>query len=148
MKTLTPPTPGKKTGQRQNAKSKASLRSANELIKVIQDGMGFGELEALRAHLGLPLDRLAGKLGIARATLHRRKAAGRLAPDESEKVHRFAHLFELAKTVFDGEEAARQWLSFPQFGLGGVVPLDYARTEVGGREVESLLQRIEHGVYS
>jgi uncharacterized protein (DUF2384 family) len=36
----------------------------------------------------------------------------------------------------------------PQFGLGGAVPLEYAETEVGAREVENLLGRIEHGVYS
>jgi uncharacterized protein (DUF2384 family) len=28
------------------------------------------------------------------------------------------------------------------------VPLDYAETEIGAREVEDLLGRIEYGVYS
>jgi uncharacterized protein (DUF2384 family) len=28
------------------------------------------------------------------------------------------------------------------------VPLDYAETEIGAREVENLLGRIEYGVYS
>jgi uncharacterized protein (DUF2384 family) len=28
------------------------------------------------------------------------------------------------------------------------VPLDFARTEIGAREVENLLGRIEYGVYS
>ena len=57
----------------------------------------------------------------------------------------------LASAVREGrnrKDRARQWLSFPQYGLGGVVPLDYARTEVGAREVETLLGRIEYGVYS
>ncbi|WP_082407641.1 MbcA/ParS/Xre antitoxin family protein [Verrucomicrobium spinosum] len=39
-------------------------------------------------------------------------------------------------------------LNAPQTGLGGAIPLDYARTEVGAREVEALLTRIEHGVYA
>ena len=43
---------------------------------------------------------------------------------------------------------ARTWLAAPQHGLGGAIPLDYARTEVGAREVEDLLGRIEYGVYS
>ena len=42
----------------------------------------------------------------------------------------------------------RRWLTSRQFGLGGAVPLEYAETEVGAREVEDLLGRIEHGVYS
>jgi uncharacterized protein (DUF2384 family) len=43
---------------------------------------------------------------------------------------------------------ARVWLKFPQRGLGGAVPLDYAETEVGAREVDNLLGRIDYGVYS
>ena len=51
-------------------------------------------------------------------------------------------------TAWGAEEAARRWLSSPQVGLGGALPLEYAETEVGAREVENLLGRIEYGVYS
>jgi putative toxin-antitoxin system antitoxin component (TIGR02293 family) len=104
-------------------------------------------LEALRSDLGLPLDQVAEKLGISRATLHRRKASGRLNLDESDRVLRFARLLKQAAEVFGGTDRARLWLSFPQWGLGGAVPLDYARTEIGAREVEKLLHRVEHSVY-
>jgi putative toxin-antitoxin system antitoxin component (TIGR02293 family) len=50
--------------------------------------------------------------------------------------------------VMESEEDARRWLSSPQVGLGGAVPLAFAATEVGAREVEDLLGRIEFGVYS
>ena len=53
-----------------------------------------------------------------------------------------------AVEVMESEKNARQWLTAPQFGLGGAVPLEYAETEVGAREVEDLLGRIEQGVYS
>jgi uncharacterized protein (DUF2384 family) len=39
-------------------------------------------------------------------------------------------------------------LTHKQPGLGGAVPLDFAKTEIGAREVENLLGRIEYGVYS
>ncbi|MDQ3625552.1 MAG: hypothetical protein M3372_00265, partial [Verrucomicrobiota bacterium] len=58
----------------------------DQLVKIVQDGLKFDELEALRSDLGLSLEHLAGKLGIARATLHRRKVSGRLGRDESDKV--------------------------------------------------------------
>ena len=128
--------------------AKRGAYAPGQLVKIVQDGLKFGELEALRSDLGLPLDQLAEKLGIARATLHRRKQTGRLAPDESDKVVRFARLLRQAEEVFGTGERARQWLSFPQYGLGGAVPLDYARTEVGAREVENLLGCIEYSVYS
>ncbi len=102
----------------------------------------------LSKSLEIPADLLAPRLGMSRATLHRRKREGRLSPGESDLVLRFARLMGRARIVLGGEDQARQWLRSPQFGLGGAVPLDYADTEIGAREVEDLLGRIEHGVYS
>ncbi|OYW21766.1 MAG: hypothetical protein B7Z52_00435 [Burkholderiales bacterium 12-64-5] len=111
-------------------------------------GLPVRELNDLRASLDLPLERLVPMLGISKATLHRRMAAGRLDPAESDRVVRFARLMGKAVEVMESTENARKWLSAPQTGLGGAVPLEYAETEVGAREVEDLLGRIEYGVYS
>lgn len=43
-------------------------------------------------------------------------------------------------------KAARGWLATPQIGLGVATPLVFAETEVGAREVEDLLIRIEFNV--
>ena len=94
------------------------------------------------------MEKLLPMLGMSKATLHRRKASGRLDPLESDRVVRFARLFGRAIEVMEAEDAARHWMGSPQIGLGGAVPLDYARTEVGAREVEDLLGRIDYGVYS
>jgi putative toxin-antitoxin system antitoxin component (TIGR02293 family) len=119
-----------------------------ELVRQIQKGLPFSQLQALRKQLDLPLDELASKLSISRATLHRRKNAGRLSPDESDKLMRFSRLLEQATDLFGNIERGRAWLKFPQYGLGGAVPLDYAGTETGAREVENLLGRIKYSVYS
>jgi putative toxin-antitoxin system antitoxin component (TIGR02293 family) len=121
---------------------------SSQLIKFVQAGSPFRELTALQASLAIPMEQLLPRLGISKATLHRRKAQGRLDPAESDRVVRFVRLMGKAIEVMGSEESARQWLSAPQFGLGGAVPLDYASTEVGAREVEDLLWRIEYGVYS
>jgi putative toxin-antitoxin system antitoxin component (TIGR02293 family) len=126
----------------------AKTFSPQQVIDVINRGLPIGELEYLRSHLDVPIDRLTQNIGLSRATFHRRKAAGRLTADESDKVVRFAQLLGLANKVLENEEDARRWLTSPQYGLGGAVPLNYARTEVGAREVEDLLTRIEYGVYS
>lgn len=122
--------------------------SPSRLIQIIKNGLPVRELDVLQASLDMPLERLASKLGISKATLHRRKGQGRLGREESDRVLRFARLMGKAVEVLEGEENARRWLSSSQFGLGGAVPLDYAETEVGAREVEDLLGRIEYGVYS
>jgi putative toxin-antitoxin system antitoxin component (TIGR02293 family) len=62
---------------------------------------------------------------------------------------RFARLFRLATELYDGdEEAAREWLRKPAPALDGETPLDHADTEAGAREVEVLIGRLEHGVYT
>lgn len=118
------------------------------LIQALRNGLPVGELDELQASLALPMEKLVPMLGISKATLHRRKAEGRLDPMESDRVVRLARLLGKAVDVMESEEQARQWLLAPQFGLGGAVPLEFAETEVGAREVEDLLGRIEHGVYS
>jgi putative toxin-antitoxin system antitoxin component (TIGR02293 family) len=126
----------------------SKAKHPSELIRKIQKGLRFSELETLQTSIGMPFEQLAAKLAISRSTLQRRKAAGRLSPDESDKVLRFARLLEHATDVFGDVDKARAWLKHPQYGLGGAVPLDYAETEIGAREVDNLLGRIDYGVYS
>ena len=130
------------------AKRPGEVFTADRLISALRMGLPFRELEELQASLRLPMDKLLPRLAISKATLHRRKAAGKLNTAESDRVVRFARLLGRAVEVMESEENARRWLSAPQTGLGGAVPLDYAGTEVGAREVEDLLGRIEYGVYS
>lgn len=122
--------------------------ASSKIIALVQDGLPVAELDALQECLEMPMETLATRLGISKATLHRRKTEGRLDAAESDRVVRYARLVGKAAQVFGGLTEARQWLNAPQPGLGGAVPLDYAETEIGAREVENLLGRIEHGVYS
>lgn len=128
--------------------STAADFTPSKLVETLRVGLPFQELYDLQASLDVPLDRLFPMLGISKATLHRRKAEGRLGQAESDRVVRFARLLGRAIEVLESEQNARQWLAAPQLGLGGAVPLEYAETEVGAREVEDLLGRMEHGVYS
>jgi putative toxin-antitoxin system antitoxin component (TIGR02293 family) len=125
-----------------------NLFTPSRLVEALRAGLPFQELDDLQASLEVPMEQLVPLLGISKATLHRRKAAGRLDPAESDRVVRYARLMGRASEVMESEDNARRWLTSPQYGLGGAVPLEYAGTEVGAREVEDLLGRIEHGVYS
>ena len=123
--------------------------TGRKLVEAIQDGLPVTDLAVLQESLNVSTEKLAPMLGISKATFHRRRGAGKkLGAAESDRVVRFARLLGKAIKVFGAEEDARVWLSSPQFGLGGAVPLDFSKTEVGAREVENLLGRIEHGVYS
>jgi len=112
-------------------------------IKAGGAGLAFGEFEALRKQLDLSLDELSLRLGLTRAAIKQRRATGRLTTDESGKVVCFARLLGHAVHLFGGLEEARRWLKEPQRGLHGAVPLDYAKTDLGAREVENLLTRLD-----
>ncbi len=140
--------PGKHSSARPAAAKKlmAAPRAKAGPKKVVKGapggGLAFGEFEALRRQLDLSLEELSARLGLTRAVVEQRKATGRLTTDESGKVVCFARLLGHAVHLFGGLEEARRWLKAPQRGLHGAVPLDYAKTEVGAREVENLLSHL------
>ena len=117
-------------------------------IARIEAGLSFRAVQNLQKALDLPLEKIAGVLGMSRATLHRRKLQGRIDSQESEKLIRYQELLKKAEQVFGDIHSAREWLTHKQTGLGNSVPLEFAKTELGAREVENLLGRIEYGVYS
>lgn len=131
-----------------SGKVTAKKFTPSEVIERLKAGLPVQELDDLRSDLDLPMEKLVPMLGISKATLHRRKVTGKLEVDESDRVVRFARLLGKAASVMESIEAGRRWLRSSQVGLGGSTPLEYAETEVGAREVENLLGRIEHGVYS
>lgn len=104
----------------------------------------LGKLLALESS-----NEIASLLLIPPRTFYYRKKAKRLTPGESDRLLRTARIFGLAVDLFDGDrDAARQWLQTPKRALGDATPLGYAATEVGAREVEDLIGRAEHGVFS
>ena len=119
------------------------------LVERVEEGLSYRELEQLRESVGLSREEISDLVQIRPRTLDRRKKEGRLHPDESDRVLRAARVFGRAITLFEGNAGgALGWLSSPQKALGGAVPLEMARTEIGAREVEDLIGRLEQGVFS
>ena len=123
-------------------------KNIDDLIRKVQRGFPVSSFEKLRRKLDVSDNLLSQVINIPKRTLTRRKQQGRLNVVESEKVLRIARLYDKALEVFEDEEAAEKWLKEPARGLGGVIPLEYAKTELGAQEIEKLLSRIEHGVFS
>jgi putative toxin-antitoxin system antitoxin component (TIGR02293 family) len=122
--------------------------STDDLIERLKRGLPPSAFDQLREELGLAAEALAHLTGVSTRTLaRRRKRDEPLAPDTSERILRFARLYEIAADVLGDEDEARRWLKTPNTALGGRSPLDYADTEPGAREVEDLLGRLEYGVF-
>ena len=123
-----------------------SSPTVDDIIRRVEEGFDVQVLERFRRMLDLSVDAAASLLGTSARTLARRQKEGHLQETESDRLYRIVRLFERAVDVFGNQEDARIWMWRPQWGLGGAIPLEYARTDPGAREVESLLDRIDYGV--
>jgi putative toxin-antitoxin system antitoxin component (TIGR02293 family) len=124
----------------------ASPPSSLEVRDRINQGLPFRALESARSRLGLSVPELAGVLQMPLRTLARRRADGRLAADESDRLYRIVRVAAQAIEVFGTEAAAAEWLRRPNRSLGGEAPLHFLDTDVGTRQVEVTLGRLEHGI--
>lgn len=123
--------------------------NTSRLVEQVEEGLSFQELEHLMRNVGLSRGEVAELVQIKPRTLDRRKKVGRLHSEESDRLLRASRVFGKAIALFEGDvEAAREWLSAGQRALGGAVPMKMAKTEIGAREVESLIGRLEHGIFS
>jgi putative toxin-antitoxin system antitoxin component (TIGR02293 family) len=119
------------------------------LLARVKEGFPYSVFERFQQNVALPIEELAILLQIKRRTLARRREEGRLTADESDRLLRASRVFGKALALFEGDlDAARTWFSTPAPALANRTPKDYATTEVGAREVENLLGRLEHGVFS
>ncbi|HEX8396253.1 MAG TPA: antitoxin Xre/MbcA/ParS toxin-binding domain-containing protein [Pyrinomonadaceae bacterium] len=120
-----------------------------ELIQAIENGLSFGTLERVRRVTGLPMERLAVAVGISPRTLSRRRKTSKLKAWESDRLVSISRLLSFALELFEGDsERAVNWFVQPNRALGDVSPLEMAATETGAREIENLIGRLEHGVFS
>jgi putative toxin-antitoxin system antitoxin component (TIGR02293 family) len=124
------------------------IRSFFDFDRVIREGIPVRAFRHAVAELGGSESAVATAIGIPRTTLHRRKATGRLGFAESERVVRLGVIAALGKQVFGSTAAAGRWLGRPNRALGGRIPLELLRTDVGGRQVEAVLGRALFGGYS
>ena len=126
-----------------------NVQNTLELISKIEDGFSYQAFEELQEQLELSISELAELLQIPRRTLSRRKSEGRLPPDESERLLRFSRVLHTSLELFTGNrEFTLKWLRAANQALGGETPLEMTRTEIGAHEVEKLIGRLEHGVFS
>jgi putative toxin-antitoxin system antitoxin component (TIGR02293 family) len=123
--------------------------AAQDLLKMVGKGFAYRTFERFRRNTELPLESLLALIDMPLRTLTRRKREGRFLPAESDRLLRATRLFGRTLELFEGDRhAATDWLTTAQPALGGATPLDLASTDVGAREVERLIHRLEHGVFS
>jgi len=122
--------------------------TAAELRHRIKRGLPYRSFESVRERLRLSVPEAASVLHMPARTLARRRRSRRLEADESDRLYRIARVAAQAFEVFASEDKAATWLGRPNRALNGEVPIRLLDTDVGTRQVEDLLGRIEHGIVS
>jgi len=117
--------------------------------KVMRDrlrtGLPYRALERLLAASKLPQGDVLRVVALATRTYHRRKKQKLLSSQESDRLYRLARILAIAEDVLGNREKAVRWLTKPSRVLGEV-PLNLLDTEIGTRDVEDELRRIDYGV--
>lgn len=122
--------------------------SLEELRLAVRHGLPFATLETLAQQLELPPLRLTALLGVPPRTGARRRLTQQLNPQESDRLYRIARTLSRAIEVLGTLEQARTWLKVPNRALGGEVPLELLDTDIGTRQVDEVLIRLDHGLFS
>lgn len=121
------------------------VRNLSDLRRVVEAGLPVESLDTLTGYLtaseGAATD-LKHRI-VPKTTLRRRV---RLSVEESERTERLARLVALAEEVWEDRDLAREFLSSPQSQLDDERPVDLARTELGARQVEELLMKMEYSL--
>ena len=125
---------------------KRRLQSPEDLRIAINRGIPFQALIAMTTRFGLDLTRMGRILHVPSRTMARRKLRHRFSAQESDRIVRVARIVSYATEVFGTHGKASTWLTRPNRALRQAAPLDLLDTDVGTREVETILGRIEHGV--
>ncbi len=81
---------------------------------------------------------------VPKTTLERRDT--RLSPQESERTERIARLSVHARCGLGTAEEARAFMTMPHPELDGRSPMDAAKTDLGTRRAEQLLNALEYGL--
>ena len=124
---------------------KRRIGNLAELRATVKTGLPFASLEALMGKFGLARDETAAALHLPQRTVARRKKQQKFPADESDRLLRLARIGAQAAATLGSQEKAAQWLRKPNRALGNEAPLDLIDSDIGTRQVEEVLGRIEHG---
>jgi putative toxin-antitoxin system antitoxin component (TIGR02293 family) len=124
------------------------ISGTGDFVHAVREGLPYASLEAMTGFLGLDLGEVGAVVGIPGRTLARRKHERTLSPVESDRLYRLAYVTHVASVTLGGVDVARRWLARENRSLGGVSPLSLLDTDIGCRQVEEVLVRVNHGIYS
>jgi len=125
------------------------ILSEFDIISLSNEGITKASLDALIGHLGISKKAFSENiLDASVKTLERKKSTDKLDKHTSSLVIEIAKVVEHAFAVFEDEEKVKNWLNTPNRALNNMKPIDLFYIPTGLNMVNTILGRIEEGVYS
>lgn len=119
-----------------------------DFILISRSGLTNRSTGALAERLALTAKETAQLLTLSLRTYHRKSPDEVLNPVASERLLLLTKLADHGVAVFEDQGKFNRWLRRPLRILGGNAPLAMLDTGQGIKWVDTLLGRMEHGVYS
>ena len=94
-------------------------------------------------------ENLKKAIGLSTRTTQRHKSdpEALLSEEQGGRAWKFAEILSKATEVFGSREAAERWLEKPALALNQSRPIDLLSTQIGTKQVETLLSQLEYCVY-
>lgn len=128
---------------------KRKVESETDLRVITREGLPVQTFPFVAEGLAVDRKILAQIIGISDRTLSRRLASdARLSADESDRMMRLARVMAHAIDTFGTQEKAAHWMQTSNLVLEGQTPLSLLDTDAGVRQVDTILGRIDYGLYS
>jgi len=123
------------------------VASMLELDEIVTEGLPRSAFDELVSHLVAGSEErcrmeIRDKI-IPRSTYQR---ARRLNLHYGETTERLARVYAMVRALWQDDLVAGRFMSTPHPELGGKTPLEAALTEIGGRQVEEIIERGLHGL--
>ena len=122
-----------------------SIEQPQDLVRLIRQGLPIAAVDYLLEQQWISATEL-DRIILSRKTLSHRRRLGHLTADQSDRLLRLVRILALAEETFGQRDKALQWLRRPNRVLGDEAPLELLDTDIGARQVETLLGRIAHGI--
>ncbi|WP_177195201.1 type II RES/Xre toxin-antitoxin system antitoxin [Parapedobacter indicus] len=125
------------------------IKTEFDLIALSNEGLKRSSLDALISFLGVPRKQFVESvLDMSIKTIERKRSDDRLDRHTSSHLIEIAKVVEHAVSVFEDEDKVRDWLATPNRSINGMRPLELFHMPTGLALVNTVLGRIEEGVYS
>lgn len=124
------------------------LHHKADYVRMTNIGLSKENFDSLREQTGLDVKTAAAVLSLTPRTIQRFTSKEKFRKPASEKLLRLADLYARGYSLFGSKEKFDEWISSPNLALENQSPLSLLDNHYGLDMIESIIGRMEHGIYS